>query len=35
MSSSGALIFGDLQHTPPPAVGGMFYSASNFYVGTE
>ena len=35
MSSSGALVFGDLQHTPPPVVGGMFYSASNFYVGTE
>jgi hypothetical protein len=35
MSSSGALVFGDLQHTPPPVAGGMFYSASNFYVGTE
>ena len=35
MSSSGALVFGDLQHTPPPVAGGMFYSASAFYVGTE
>jgi len=35
MSSSGALVFGDLAHTPPPVAGGMFYSASNFYVGTE
>ena len=35
MSSSGALVFGDLDHTPPPVAGGMFYSASNFYVGTE
>jgi hypothetical protein len=35
MSSSGALIFGDLQHTPSPVVGGLFYSSSNFYVGIE
>ena len=35
ISSSGALVLGDLQHTPPPVAGGMFYSASNFYVGTE
>ncbi len=35
MSSSGALVFGDLNHTPPPIEGGMFYSASAFYVGTE
>ena len=35
MSSSGALVFGDLDHTPPPVVGGMFYSASAFYVGVE
>ena len=35
MSSSGALIFGDLQHTPSPVAGGIFYSASAFYVGTE
>ena len=35
MSSSGALVFGNLQHTPPPVVGGIFYSASAFYVGTE
>ena len=35
MSSSGALVFGDLNYTPPPVAGGMFYSASNFYVGTE
>ena len=35
MSSSGALVFGDLQHTPPPVVGGLFYSSSAFYVGVE
>jgi hypothetical protein len=35
MSSSGALVFGNLNHTPPPVAGGMFYSGSNFYVGTE
>ena len=35
ISSSGALILGNLQHTPPPVAGGMFYSASNFYVGIE
>ena len=35
MSSSGALVFGDLQHTPPPVAGGMYYSSGEFYVGTE
>ena len=35
MSSSGALVFGDLQHTPPPIAGGFFYSSSAFYVGVE
>lgn len=35
MSSSGALVFGELSHTPPPVPGGMFYSSSNFYVGIE
>ncbi len=35
MSSSGALVFGDLHHTPPPVEGGLFYSSSNFYVGVE
>jgi hypothetical protein len=35
MSSSGALVFGNLQHTPPPVVGGLFYSSSAFYVGVE
>ena len=35
MSSSGALVFGNLQHTPSPVAGGIFYSASAFYVGTE
>ena len=35
MSSSGALIFGELNHTPAPVAGGMFYSSSNFYVGIE
>jgi hypothetical protein len=35
MSSSGALVFGDLQHTPSPVVGGLFYSSSAFYVGVE
>jgi hypothetical protein len=35
MSSSGALVFGDLTHTPPPVAGGMYYSSGEFYVGTE
>ena len=35
MSSSGALVFGDLDHTPPPVAGGMYYSSGEFYVGTE
>lgn len=35
VSSSGALVFGDLQHTPPPVAGGFFYSSSAFYVGIE
>ena len=35
VSSSGAIVFGDLQHTPPPVVGGFFYSSSAFYVGVE
>ena len=35
MSSSGALIFGDLNSTPPPVAGGMYYSSGEFYVGTE
>ena len=35
MSSSGALVFGNLQHTPPPVAGGFFYSSSAFYVGVE
>jgi|TARA_R110001592_G_scaffold160195_3_gene392283 hypothetical protein len=35
MSSSGALVFADLNHTPSPVAGGMFYSSSNLYVGIE
>ena len=35
VSSSGAIVFGDLQHTPPPVAGGFFYSSSAFYVGVE
>jgi len=35
MSSSGALIFADLNHTPAPVAGGIFYSSSNFYVGVD
>ena len=35
MSSSGALIFADLDHTPAARAGGLFYSSSNFYVGVE
>jgi hypothetical protein len=35
MSSSGALVFADLQHTPPPVAGGLYYSSGEFYVGTE
>ena len=35
MSSSGALIFADLDHTPAAIAGGLFYSSSNFYVGVE
>jgi hypothetical protein len=35
VSSSGAIVFGDLQHTPPPVAGGFFYSSSAFYVGIE
>ena len=35
MSSSGALVFANLQHTPPPVAGGLYYSSGEFYVGTE
>jgi hypothetical protein len=35
MSSSGALVFGDLNHVPPPVAGGFYYSSGEFYVGTE
>jgi|MDTG01.1.fsa_nt_gb hypothetical protein len=35
MSSSGALVFADLPHTPPPVAGGLYYSSGEFYVGTE
>ena len=35
MSSSGALVFADLDHTPAAIAGGLFYSSSNFYVGVE
>jgi hypothetical protein len=35
MSSSGALVFGDLNHVPSPVAGGMYYSSGEFYVGTE
>ena len=35
VSSSGAVVFGNLQHTPPPVAGGFFYSSSAFYVGVE
>ena len=35
MSSSGALVFADLNHTPSPVAGGMFYSSSNLYIGIE
>ena len=35
VSSSGAVVFGDLELTPEPVIGGMFYSSSFFYVGIE
>jgi len=35
ISSSGALVLADLQQTPAPITGGIFYSSSNFYVGIE
>jgi hypothetical protein len=35
VSSSGAVVYGNLATLPTPVTGGLVYSASNFYMGLE
>ena len=35
VSSSGAVVYGNLTTLPTPVTGGLVYSASNFYMGLE